>query len=178
MLGLRWGDIDFEAETIQVKQTTAYVSGKGVITDTPKNVTSKRPLRLSSSVFVLLRSIIVWQQEQKEACGNKWRNTDNRIFTNEDGSPLFPDTLTKWFTTFKRSGLPKVTIHSLRHTFASLMIANGTPLIVVSKRLGHAKPSTTSNIYAHAIRKAEEKALEATDIFDEQLVNLSRKIAK
>ncbi len=88
LCGLRWQDIDFDAETIQVKQTTAYVSGKGVITDTPKNVTFKRPLRLSSSVIVLLRSIIVWQEEQKEACGNKWRNTDNRVFSKRGRNPL------------------------------------------------------------------------------------------
>ncbi len=179
MLGLRWGDIDFEAETIQVKQTSAYVSGMGVITDTPKNTTSKRPLRLSRSVFVLLRNYREWQDEQKELCGNKWRNEDDRIFTNEDGSPIFPDTVTGWFSDFiKRSGLPKATIHSLRHTYASLMIANGTPMIVVSKRLGHAQTSTTGNIYAHMIRKAEEKAMQATDIFDEQLASMTMKLAK
>lgn len=79
---------------------------------------------------------------------------------------MFPDSLTKWFAAFvKRSGLPDVHIHSLRHTYASLMIADGTPLSVVSRRLGHAQVSTTANIYAHAIASADEKAAQITEKF-------------
>ena len=65
----------------------------------------------------------------------------------------------------KRSGLPAVHIHSLRHTYASLMIADGTPLVVVSRRLGHAQVSTTANIYAHVIASADEKAAQITEKF-------------
>ena len=65
----------------------------------------------------------------------------------------------------KRTGLPKVTIHSLRHTYASLMIADGTPLVVVSHKLGHAQTSTTANIYAHVIAEAEAKADQTFDRF-------------
>ena len=167
LLGLRWRDIDFENDTIRVNQTSSYASGSGLYTDTPKNDTSSRPLRLSHSAFVLLRHYQAWQDDNKQKCGDIWQNTDDRIFTNEDGSPIFPDTITKWFTKFvKHSGLPSVTIHSLRHTYASLMIANGTPLVVVSKRLGHAQVSTTSNIYSHLIQSADEKAAQITDMFD------------
>ena len=173
LLGLRWRDVDFENETVQVRETRAYVSGKGVITDTPKNASSKRPLRLSRSVFVLLRNYQAWQESQKDLCGSKWRNADDRVFTNEDGSPLYPDTLSKWFRDFAvTNGFQMKKIHGLRHSFASLMISAGTPLVVVSKRLGHNQVSTTSNIYSHMIRSAEEKALEATDIFDEQITRL------
>lgn len=173
LCGLRWQDIDFDNETIQVRETRAYVSGKGVIRDTPKNASSKRPLRLSSSVFVLLRNYQAWQNEQEDKCGSKWKNKDGHIFTNETGSPIYPDRLTRWFREFTtKHGFEMKKIHGLRHSFASLMISAGTPLVVVSKRLGHNQVSTTSNIYSHMIRSAEEKALEATDIFNEQVTRL------
>ena len=98
--------------------------------------------------------------------GDYWKDTVGRVFTGDDGAPIFPDSLTKWFASFvKRSGLPAVHIHSLRHTYASLMIADGTPLVVVSRRLGHAQVSTTANIYAHVIASADEKAAQITEKF-------------
>ena len=88
------------------------------------------------------------------------------MFTAEDGAPVFPDSIMQWFSKFvKRTGLPKVTVHSLRHTYASLMIADGVPLVVVSSQLGHAQPSTTANIYAHVIASAEARAAQTFDKF-------------
>lgn len=103
------------------------------------------------------------------------KNTDDRVFTNDDGSPPHPDTITKWFSNFvKRAGLPKVTVHGLRHTYASLMIADGTPLVIVSKRMGHAQVSTTANIYAHMISSADEKAAQVTEKFADIVVPQSK----
>ena len=166
LLGLRWRDIDFASETITVCQTSSYIKGKGIYTDTPKNKTSSRPLKLSRSVFVLLREYREWQDLQREACGDQWRDRDGRVFTADDGAPVHPDSLTKWFSAFvNRNGLPPVHLHSLRHTYASLMIADGIPLVVVSRRLGHAQVSTTSNIYAHVIASADEKAAQVSEKF-------------
>lgn len=79
---------------------------------------------------------------------------------------MFPDSVTQWFHKFvKRNDLPDVHVHSLRHTYASLQIAEGTPLMVVSRNLGHAQTSTTGNIYAHVIASAEAKAAEVMDCF-------------
>lgn len=76
--------------------------------------------------------------------------------------PIHPDTLTNWFSDFiKRHDLPKVTLHGLRHTNASLLIAAGTNIRTVSGRLGHSQASTTANIYAHAIQSADAIAAEA-----------------
>ncbi len=95
-----------------------------------------------------------------------WANPDGKVFTKEDGSPFFPDGLTQWFSAFvQRSDLPKVSICSLRHTYASLLIADGTPLVVVAHNMGHAQASTTANIYAHVIASAEAKAAQVTDRF-------------
>ena len=166
LLGLRWQDVDFETETINIVQASQYVSGFGVFVDTPKNKTSSRPMKLSRSAFILLREYQTWQQEQREICGSYWKDVDGRIFTTEEGKPIHPDSLTKWLGKFiKRAGLPHASVHSLRHTYASLMIADGTPLVVVSKRLGHAQVSTTANIYAHVIQSADEKAAQVTERF-------------
>ncbi|MDR1159035.1 MAG: site-specific integrase [Syntrophomonadaceae bacterium] len=166
LLGLRWVDIDFQTQTIQLDQASYYISGHGIITDTPKNKTSKRPLKLSRSAFILLNEYKQWQDEQKNLCAEYWKDKDNRVFTGNEGAPIHPDSLTKWFSKFvKRLGLPPVHIHSLRHTYASLMIADGTPLVIVSKRLGHAQVSTTANIYAHVIQSADEKAALVTEKF-------------
>ena len=166
LLGLRWSDVDFENETITVFQTSSYAPGKGIYTDTPKNRTSSRPLKLSRSAFLILREYQGWQNRQRLLCGDRWKDRDRRIFTNDEGAPLHPDALSKWFREFAdRNGFAGVHVHSLRHTYASLMIADGTPLVVVSHRLGHAQVSTTANIYAHVIKSADEKAAQVAEKF-------------
>lgn len=138
----------------------------GIYFDTPKNTTSNRPLKLSRTAMDLLRELQIWQKEQAARLGDVWNNAHNLVFTGDTGAPMHPDSLTKWFTGFcKAQGLPQVHIHSLRHTFASLMIADGTPLVVVSRRLGHAQVSTTANIYSHVIASADEKAAQIGDRF-------------
>ena len=114
----------------------------------------------------MLPELEIWQAQQAETLGDIWCNEDDRIFTAEDGRPLFPDSITNWFHAFvQRSGLPEISVHSLRHTYASLMIADHTPLVVVAHSLGHAQVSTTSNIYAHVIADAEAQAAEIMDRF-------------
>lgn len=67
-----------------------------------------------------------------------------------------PDRLTQWFGKFiRRTDLPQIHLHSLRHTYASLCIANGVPLTAVAAQLGHSNVATTATIYAHAIRSAQ-----------------------
>lgn len=171
LLGLRWRDVDFETETITIVQTYSYASTVGLYVDTPKNKSSIRPLKLSRSAFVVLWEYKAWQDEQREACGDYWQDRDDRVFTGDDGTPIHPDALSKWFHDFvKRSGLPPIHVHSLRHTYASLMIADGTPLVVVSRRLGHAQVSTTANIYAHMIASADEKAAQVAEKFADVLM--------
>lgn len=166
LLGLRWSDVDFDNEAITIVQTSSYAKGKGIYTDTPKNKTSSRPLKLSRSAFLILREYQEWQDRQRELCGDRWKDTDRRVFTTDDGAPIHPDALSKWFREFAdKCGFPDVHIHSLRHTYASLMISEGTPLVVVSRRLGHAQVSTTANIYAHVIQSADEKAAQISEKF-------------
>ena len=97
--------------------------------------------------------------------GDRWHESD-RIFTNDEGMPLHPDTLSRWFAKFVAAHsdkLPHISVHSLRHTNATLQIAGGVPLTTVAKRLGHADTVTTGRIYAHAIRSADEAAAETLE---------------
>lgn len=174
LLGLRWCDVDFNNWVLMIRQTWNYVPGEGCFIDTPKTGGSERFLKISHTAIDLLLGVQRWQEQQAAALVDAWNNQDGRVFTGEDGRPLFPDSISKWFSAFvKRSGLPPVTVHSLRHTYASLMIADGTPLVNVSHSLGHAQVSTTNNIYAHVIAAAEAKAAAVSDRFSDAVIKLT-----
>jgi integrase len=92
------------------------------------------------------------------------KSDSDRLFTTWYGNPIHPDTVTAWFSDFlKKHRLRKVTLHSLRHTNATLMIAEDVDVCTVSKRLGHANTSTTLNIYAHALKSRDEEAAKKLD---------------
>lgn len=170
LLGLRWQDIDLDNGVVHIVQTSNYVSGTGVYVSTPKTEESTRFLRVSRTAILILLEYRTWQDEMKAKIGDAWEGTDGRVFTNEVGHPLFPTSLTQWMGKFiKRTGLPSSSVHSLRHTYASLLIADGTPVVVVSSNLGHAQVSTTSDIYSHIISSAEAKAVEVMDRFSEDI---------
>jgi len=165
LLGLEWSDVNFDTCTLSVCRTSLYLPDKGIFEDETKNATSNRIIKLSQSAMADLKTYKVWQLEQRLKVGDKWTGSD-RIFTTDEGKPLHPDTLSSWFSKFIKSHsdkLPYITIHSLRHTNATLQIAGGVPLTTVAKRLGHADTVTTSNIYAHAIKSADEAAAETLE---------------
>lgn len=163
MCGLEWGDIDFENHLITVRRSSQYVSGKGIFTKETKTETSDRTIKLPSQAFEVLKEYRLWQKQERLKMGDRWEASD-RIFTQDDGKPIHPDTITGWFREFiANTDLPQITVHSLRHTNITLLIAAGVPLRTVSYRAGHAQTSTTENIYAHAIRTADEMAADALD---------------
>lgn len=163
LCGLSWPDINFETAVLSVHRNAVYVSGKGVSLVTPKTTSSQRSIKLPMSVIPMLQEYRAWQDDYKTQLGDVWVGTD-LVFPSCDGSPMRPDTLTNWFAGFiRRHDLPHVTIHGLRHTNATLLIAAGTNLRTVSGRLGHAQASTTANIYAHAVRSADAAAAETIE---------------
>lgn len=95
--------------------------------------------------------------------GDQWIEND-RLFTQWNGKPIHSDTTTGWFSNFvAKNNLPKITLHSLRHTNATLMIAEGTDIWTVSNRLGHAQTSTTLNIYTHVLKSRDSIAADNLD---------------
>lgn len=166
LLGLQWGDVDFDKQMLHIWRSSQYLPEIGVFEDETKNASSKRIIKLSKTAVKDLQDYRVYQLEQRLKMGDRWKDSEY-VFTNAEGDPLHPDTLTSWFSNFVKAHadeLPYVTIHSLRHTNATLQIAGGVPLTTVAKRLGHVDTVTTSRVYAHAIKSADEAAAETLDI--------------
>lgn len=154
LLGLEWPDIDWTNKCIHIRRTSQYLPGKGIFTDTTKTKSSNRIVLISEQVINVLREQLLWQQLQSGRLGDAWANS-GRIIVSEDGSPMHPDRLTRWFARFiAGTDLPPIHIHSLRHTYASLCISKGVPITEVSEQLGHANVATTARIYAHSIKSA------------------------
>lgn len=166
LCGLEWKDIDFDTRMLRIVRTSQYIGNKQFITKEPKTKSGFREFMLSSSACEMLKEYKEYQSEQISKIGSDWHDTD-RLFTQWNGLPIYPDTITKWFVKFiRRNSFPHVTLHSLRHTNASLMIAEGVDVCTVSKRLGHANTSTTLNIYAHAM---DSRDVEAADRLEQVL---------
>lgn len=99
----------------------------------------------------------------KKQAGQLWQEND-LVFPNTMGNPLDASNLRKDFLRIlDESGLPKMRFHDLRHTAASLMLNHGIPVIVVSRRLGHAKASTTLDIYGHLLTEMQDEAARLMD---------------
>ena len=178
MAGLEWQDIDLDRGMIAIRRAYYYVPKVGTYVDTPKSEKSVRVLRLSKAGILLLTEYKAWQDQQRELLGDAWEDS-GRVFTTETGGPIFPSSITAWFRAFrKRAMLPPCHLHSLRHTCASLLIADGAPIVVVAKQLGHAQTSTTMNIYTHVIEAAEARAAETFDRFLENRHQIDTKTEK
>lgn len=163
LLGLEWKDVDFENCTITVRQASQYLPGMGMFTKEPKTETSTRVISVSASVMELLKQYRAHQAEERLKVGDLWQDSD-RLFTTWDGRPMHPDSVTSWFSDFlKRHGLPHLKFHALRHTSATLLLAEGISLKNVARRLGHAETRTTDMFYARALESVDRKAAEVLD---------------
>lgn len=163
LCGLEWSDIDFDNSVIHIRRSSLYLPEKGIFEDETKNSTSRRSVKASASAMETLRRFKIWQAEERLKIGDQWQDT-GKIFTQWNGKPIHPDTLTSWFRKFvTKNNLPPVSIHSLRHTNATLLIAANTNLQTVADRLGHANVATTSKVYAHSIQSANAAAAETLE---------------
>ncbi len=164
LLGLEWPDIDFENGVIHIRRTSQYAAGRGIYTDTTKTEQSKRPISIPPELLDLLRQYRVWQSEKKLRLGDAWDaewTNHPRLFTKVDGKPMHPNTPYKELQKLLvRHGMEPVSLHSLRHTNATLMIGGGADVRTVSGRLGHSQTSTTLNIYAEFLQSADKAASE------------------
>lgn len=159
IMGLKWDKVDFDHEWIKIDSTSLYTADKGIYESTTKTG-NVRFVRLPAETMTLLRKYRAWQGELRLANGDRWNNT-GYLFTQDDGCPMQPDSISAWLSEFsKRHGLKHINPHAFRHTVASVLINNGTDVVAVSKRLGHARTSTTTDIYAHIIQEADARASE------------------
>ena len=158
LMGLEWNDIDFRNGIVSINRSSQYLADTGVFTKMPKTESSIREVAIPDFVISLLEEYKLWYEEQKSLYGELWINS-NRLFVQADGKPMHPSTIIKWFVKFiGQIGLPVINFHGLRHTNATLLIAQNIDVAVVAARLGHAQITTTFNFYVHPIIAHNKKA--------------------
>ncbi len=156
--GLRWVNVDLDRRKLHIceARTTA---GANIIQKETKNRSSNRILYLSDELCRLLRRERVRQAERRLALGASWVDS-GLVAVDRYGRGLSPNAVSLAFTRLiRRSDLPPLTLHGLRHTFATVASAQGAPLFEIGKALGHSTPSTTGRIYTHLLDQTHEATL-------------------
>ena len=147
--------IDFERGTLTIKHTVTSVQVDGktqmYAQDSAKTKSSMRTLPLVGSFAEYFKEVKAAQELNKQVCGNCYNyEYDGYVFVDELGNLMRPDYLTGYFPQYiQKHGLRRMRFHDLRHSCASLLLANGVPLKQIQDWLGHSDFSTTANIYAH-----------------------------
>jgi integrase len=127
---------------------------------TPKNH-ERRDVTIDPHTVATLRTWRKAQMAERLAWGAAYLGAEDLVFTWEDGRPALPDYITRTFGRLT-TGLevPRLKLHELRHTHATMLLRDGVPVHVVAKRLGHKDPSVTLNVYADAIPDDDGRAVE------------------
>lgn len=169
VVGLKWDAIDFERDTITIKHivTNAKIDGKCeiVCADRAKTKSSLRTLPLVSNIREKLLALREQQKENRRVCGNCYNyEYDGFVFVDELGERMRVEYLTNAFPKFLEShGLRRMRFHDLRHSCASLLLANGVPLKHIQEWLGHSDIGTTANIYSHLDYKSKITSAQAME---------------
>jgi integrase len=139
-LGLRWSDLDLGRAQLSVRQTLVPV-GSLIVFSQPKTARGRRVVALDSVTVTTLRKLRATSS-----------SGDDLVFLEQDGRPLDPSRVSRRFRKLvARSGQPKIRLHDLRHTHATLALQAGIHPKIVSERLGHATVSLTLDVYSHAV---------------------------
>lgn len=161
---LRWRDVDLERRRLKVTATLQGVEDGAPILAEPKTARSKREVYLSEMAIDALRRHRTRQLETRLQVGECWTDF-GLVFCNGFGRPLDGNNVrTRSFARLlERAGLPPMRFHSLRHSAATLLMAEGVPVKVASELLGHADVTTTLRIYSHVLPSMQEAAADAMD---------------
>lgn len=163
LIGLKWEDVDWNLSTIQVKRQVRHFKGASYAFLGPKSKSGTRTIKLGKQALEILRDHKKKQEMILGSANGNWTHLD-LIFPSSAGTPLTASNIRRDFRKLlKASGLPKIRFHDLRHTAASLMLNHGIPVLIVSKRLGHSKPSITIDVYGHIIPSRQEEAAQLMD---------------
>ena len=169
VLGLKWDAIDFKRGALTIKRTVTQtkIDGKNQIIEleSAKTKSSLRTLPLVGSFKEYFTKVKEAQELNKKVCGNCYNyEYDGYVFVDELGDRMKPDYLTKYFPQYiQRHGIQKMRFHDLRHSCASLLLANGVPLKQIQEWLGHSDFSTTANIYAHLDYRSKVSSAQAME---------------
>ncbi|HVM08193.1 MAG TPA: site-specific integrase [Acidimicrobiales bacterium] len=149
VLGLRTNDLDLAQARLSVKQAVISVAYEVQVSDV-KTGSARRTVDLDPTTVATLRSHL----RKRRAT-----SADGLVFSRPDGSPIHPDLFSQIFDrTVAKLTVPKISLHDLRHTHATLLLKAGVPVKVVSERLGHASPAFTMTVYQHVIPGMQAEA--------------------
>lgn len=158
VLGLAWSALDLDNGRLSVRQTLGVVDYQPRLAQ-PKTARSRRQVALDPDTVTALRAQRKRQAEEQLAAGTAWTNPDRLVFTREDGSPIHPQSFSEAFRRHTATaGLPRIPLHGLRHTHATIALQAGIHPKVVSDRLGHFSAAFTLDTYSEAIPALQESA--------------------
>lgn len=159
IMGLKWEKIDFDTGKVKIDRALLVSRTRGIFEGATKT-SDIRILTLPRETLLLLRQHHMEQLRMQLANADRWVNT-GYVFTRDNGESMSPDSITGWLNEFsRRHDLPHINPHAFRHTVASVLLANGTDIVTVSKQLGHANVTTTESFYSHIIEENKAKAAE------------------
>jgi integrase len=161
-LALHWADVNLDAELTRVRWTLSRTS-KELQLDEPKTDKSRRTVPLPRSAVEALKVHRTRQLEEQRTAAGAWQE-HGLVFTTEIGTPLEPRNVLRRFELLEhRAGLHGVTLHTLRHSAASFVLAAGTHTKVVQEHLGHSSYAITADIYSHVGPAQQREAADGLD---------------
>jgi integrase len=162
VLGLKWDKVDLQRRILRVDRALQRVEGELSLVE-PKTLRSRRTLTLPEMVVTALQSHRVRQLEERMLTGERWQDLDF-VFTTSIGTPIDARNLIRWFhAALKKAGLPRRRFHDLRHSCASLLLAQRVPARVVMDVLGHSQISLTLDTYSHVMPAMLKEAADSID---------------
>jgi integrase len=166
VLGLRWSDVDFDLGQLAVANTITEV-GADTVMGPPKTARSRRNVYLDRRTMTALREHRQRQRELRLAAGPAWDSAHDWVLTDELGGFVRPQSMSyEWRKLLRQLDLPRIRLHDLRHTHATLALKAGVHPKVVSERLGHANVGITLDLYSHVVpslaRDAAEQIMSST----------------
>jgi integrase len=163
LLALRWRDVDLDAAILRVEQSLEQTKA-GLRFKSPKTRHGRRSITLPASAVTELREQWKAQQQRRLQLGMGRAAPDSLVFATWRGEPRSPNSLTKeWREAVKAARVPVVTLHSLRHTHASQLIASGQDVLSISRRLGHGSPTITLSVYGHLFANSDARAAQTME---------------
>jgi integrase len=164
LLGLRWKDINLDEAVLYLNRSIYRAKGGVTEHQTTKTKSGSRAIDLTPSSAIVLRK--QWELQKGDALVYGYKVTeDSPVFIRRTGEPLLPTTVTHLFKKIVRAlGVGDVRFHDLRHTHATVMLLQGVHPKVVQERLGHAKMSTTMDLYSHVMPSMQKDAVERFDV--------------
>lgn len=163
LLGLKWDDVDLAKGAIRVARQLQWIKGTGPVFSEPKSAKARRTIVLPANVQAVLRRHRTRQAEERLKLGDVWQDW-GLVFTTTIGTPLDPRSVyDSFYPLLEKARLPRIRFHDLRHTCATLLLAQGVHPKIVQEQLGHSQVNLTLDTYSHVTAPMLQEAAEKMD---------------